>query len=71
VDWGHFGTLAVGHARRPLVFFVLVLSWSRAVYARFGLDLGLESFLRGHVAAFAALGGVPRTLLYDNLKGKG
>jgi transposase len=68
VDWGHFGTLAVGHARRPLVCFVLVLSWSRAVYARFGLDLGLESFLRGHVAAFAALGGVPRTLLYDNLK---
>jgi hypothetical protein len=68
VDWGHFGTLAVGHARRPLVCFVLVLSWSRAVYARFGLDLGLESFLRGHVAAFTALGGVPRTLLYDNLK---
>jgi transposase len=68
VDWGHFGTLAVGHARRPLVCFVLVLSWSRAVYARFALDHGMESFLRGHVAAFDALGGVPRTLLYDNLK---
>ena len=68
VDWAHFGTLAVGHARRPLVCFVFVLSWSRAVYARFALDQGLESFLRGHVAAFAALGGVPRTLLYDNLK---
>jgi transposase len=68
VDWGHFGTLAVGHARRPLVCFVLVLSWSRALYARFALDQSLESFLRGHVAAFTALGGVPRTLLYDNLK---
>jgi len=31
VDWGHFGTLQVGHARRPLVCFVLVLSWSRAL----------------------------------------
>jgi transposase len=68
VDWGHFGPLAVGHARRPLVCFVLVLSWSRALYARFALDQSLESFLRGHVEAFAALGGPPRTLLYDNLK---
>ena len=39
--------------------FVLVLSWSRAVYARFALDQTLESFLRGHVEAFAALGGIP------------
>ncbi|MCI0637349.1 MAG: IS21 family transposase [Actinobacteria bacterium] len=68
VDWGHFGKVTVGHARRPLVCFVLVLSWSRALYARFALDQSLESFLRGHVEAFEALGGVPRTLLYDNLK---
>src|SRR5712692_4383743 len=68
VDWGNFGALQIGHARRVLSCFVLVLSWSRAVYARFALDQTLESFLRGHVEAFAALGGVPRTLLYDNLK---
>jgi transposase len=68
VDWGNFGALPVGRARRVLSCFVLVLSWSRAVYARFALDQTLESFLRGHVEAFIALGGVPRTLLYDNLK---
>lgn len=68
VDWGNFGAIQVGHARRVLSCFVLVLSWSRAVYARFALDQTLESFLRGHVEAFAALEGVPRTLLYDNLK---
>ncbi|HYY52800.1 MAG TPA: IS21 family transposase, partial [Myxococcales bacterium] len=68
VDWGNFGPLPIGRARRTLSCFVLVLSWSRAVYARFALDQTLESFLRGHVEAFAALGGVPRTLLYDNLK---
>jgi transposase len=68
VDWGNFGALPIGQARRVLSCFVLVLSWSRAVYARFALDQTLESFLRGHVEAFAALGGVPRTLLYDNLK---
>lgn len=68
VDWGHFGKLTIGAARRPLVCFVVVLSYSRAMYARFALDQGMESFLRGHVEAFEALGGVPRQLLYDNLK---
>ena len=68
VDWGCFGKIAIGHARRALSCFVLVLSYSRAVFARFALDQTLESFLRGHVHAFATLGGVPRVLLYDNLK---
>jgi hypothetical protein len=35
---------------------------------RFCLDARMENFLRGHVAAFTAWGGVPRVLLYDNLK---
>ena len=26
VDWGHFGHLAIGRARRPLMAFVMVLS---------------------------------------------
>jgi hypothetical protein len=46
----------------------MVLSYSRGVFARFYLDMTMESFLRGHVAAFASFGGVPRTALYDNLK---
>lgn len=68
VDWGHFGKVAVGGTQRTLCCFVLVLGHSRALYARFFLDMTLESFLRGHVLAFEALGGVPRALLYDNLK---
>jgi len=28
----------------------------------------MENFLRGHVGAFGAWGGLPRVLLYDNLK---
>jgi transposase len=68
VDWGHFGKVQVGRAQRALSCFVVVLSWSRAMYARFALDQTLESFLRGHVRAFAALGGAPREILYDNLK---
>jgi transposase len=68
VDWGCFGRIRIGRATRPLSAFVLVLSWSRALHAVFTLDQSLESFLQGHVAAFQALQGVPRVLLYDNLK---
>jgi transposase len=68
VDWGNFGKIQVGSAKRSLSCFVLVLSWSRAIYARFALDQTLESFMRGHVLAFETLGGVPREILYDNLK---
>jgi transposase len=68
VDWGCFGTIGTGKGKRPLSAFVMVLSWSRAIHALFTLDQTLESFVRGHIEAFEALGGVPRVLLYDNLK---
>jgi transposase len=68
VDWASFGSITIGTTRRPLSCFVMVLSWSRAIFARFVLDQTLESFLRCHVAAFTAFEGVPRGLLYDNLK---
>ena len=48
--------------------FVMVLSHSRQIFLRFFLDARMENFLRGHVGAFTAWGGVPRVLLYDNLK---
>src|SRR5271167_2083903 len=68
IDWGHFGHLEIGRARRPLMAFVMVLSYSRQIFLRFFLDARMENFLRGHVAAFEAWQGVPRVLLYDNLK---
>lgn len=68
VDWAHFGTIPVGTGERPLVAFVMVLSWSRHVFVEFGLDMRTGAFLRAHQAAFDAFGGVPRVLLYDNLK---
>jgi len=68
IDWGHFGKIVVGRAERPLSAFVMVLGWSRAIHVLFTLDQTMESFLRGHVEAFAYFGGSARTLLYDNLK---
>ncbi len=68
VDWAHCGHLQIGRARRPLMAFVMVLSYSRRIYLRFFLDARMASFLAGHTGAFAALHGCPRILLYDNLK---
>jgi transposase len=68
VDWGHFGKLTIGRAVRPLMGFVMVLSWSRQIFLRFYLGASMANFCRGHVEGFGVLDGVARTLLYDNLK---
>jgi transposase len=68
VDWAHFGRNTIRGAIRPLMAFVMVLSYSRALYLRFFLNASLENFLRGHLGAFATRNGSARALLYDNLK---
>ncbi len=68
VDWGHFGTITIGKAVRVLMAFVIILSFSRRIFLRFFLDARMSNFLRGHEAAFQCWQGLPRILLYDNLK---
>jgi transposase len=68
VDWAHFGKHTVGNAGRPLWAFVMVLSYSRKIFLRFYFGSAMPVFLHGHVSAFSFFGGVPRELLYDNLK---
>ena len=68
VDWGHFGKVKLGRAERPLMGFVMVLSFSRRIFLRFYLNAAMSNFLRGHIDAFEAWQGVPRELWYDNLK---
>lgn len=67
-DWAHFGQVRIGSATRRLSCFVITLSYSRALWVEFFFDQSLENLLLGHVHAFAAWGGVPRIILYDNLK---
>ncbi len=68
VDWGHFGKITIGQATHSLMAFVVVLSWSRRIYLEFFLNARMSCFLRGHEGAFRTFEGVPRVLLYDNLK---
>jgi len=68
VDWAHFGKITIGRATRDLWAFVMVLSYSRVRFLRFGVRAAMPSFLAGHVEAFRFFGAAPRVILYDNLK---
>ena len=67
-DWGSFGTLQVGKAIRKLSCFVMVLRYSRRMFAVFTFDQTSATFRRCHLLAFRSFQGVPRVILYDNLK---
>jgi transposase len=67
VDWGEYGTIAVGGTRRKLSCFVMVLCHSRMMYLEFTVSQTMEHFLACHEHAFAALG-VPEKIMVDNLK---
>lgn len=68
VDWAHFGKLGVGRALRPLMAFVMVLSYSRHLFLRFYFGASMSYFVRAHVDAFTYFDALPRVLLYDNLR---
>lgn len=70
VDFGYAGKMLdprTGAERRSWLF-VLVLSWSRHLYAELVFDQRVETWLLCHAHAFAAFGGVPARIVPDNLK---
>lgn len=68
VDWANIGTIQIGNATRKLSCFVMVLSYSRMMYAELTLSQCLEDFMAAHVNAFRFFGGVTKKINYDNLK---
>jgi len=68
VDWGAYGSIAVGNTRRRLSFFVMVLAFSRQMYVEFTVSQTMEHFLACHEHAFRAFGGVPARVMVDNLR---
>jgi hypothetical protein len=53
---------------RIVWLFSLVLGFSRLLFCRYVLRQDLATVVRCHMAAFTALGGVPRQILYDRMK---
>ena len=67
VDWGEAVAIADGVVRK-VYLFVLTLPWSNARFVAAFPRPTLEFFLEGHRRAFVFLQGVPRLIIYDNLK---
>lgn len=68
IDWAHIGRVSVDGGERSLWVFVIVLSYSRAIWGELVYDLSVESLCRSLVRASAYFGGVTRQWLFDNPK---
>ena len=66
-DFGE-ALVVIGGVERKAHCFVLDMPHSDGCFVRAYPAESTEAFLDGHVAAFAYLGGVPRSILYDNTK---
>jgi transposase len=68
VDFGRYWYVTPEGRKRWTWAFVMVLSWSRALYVEFVERADTATFARCHIHAFDHFGGVPRRCLYDNTK---
>jgi transposase len=67
VDFGE-ADIYLGGVKTRIHYFCLDLPHSDAIFVKAYPAETTEAFLDGHVAAFAWLGGVPLSVLYDNTK---
>lgn len=67
VDWGQ-AQVVIADQTRTAYLFCLRLGYSKQSFVTALPAQSQEAFWEGHVRAFAFLGGVPRVLVYDNLK---
>ena len=67
VDFGE-AVGVIGGVRQKIHFFCMDLPQSDACFVKAYPAETTEAFLDGHVSAFAFFGGVPLSILYDNLK---
>ncbi len=68
MDWGDFQVREPDGQTSSVYLFVLLLGFSRAMYAEFVSRCTLETFMDSHIRAFHYLDGVPGEILYDNMK---
>jgi len=67
VDFGQV-TLTIDGKRKRLWAFIMTLSYSRHRFVRFVEHQDVATWLDCHIRAFKFFGGVPATVLLDNLK---
>jgi transposase len=67
VDFG-FASVDLAGERQQVALFVMSLPYSDALYVQAFPRECTEAFLEGHNRGFVFIGGVPRTIRYDNSK---
>jgi transposase len=68
VDWAELGVHTLHGTRRRVHLFIMLLGFSRALYAEATTSADSATFLACHARAFAYFGGMPAEILYDNAK---
>ena len=67
IDWGA-ATVVLNGTQTKVMIFCARSAFSKATFVKAYLRDDMVSFLDGHVWLLGQLGGVPKTLAYDNLK---
>jgi transposase len=68
IDWAHVGALPVPGGERSLWVFLMVLAYSRALWAELVFELTADSLCRSLVRATTWMQGSARQWLFDNAK---
>ena len=68
VDFGEFVVDRPGAKPEKYYCFLMILGFSRYLYAEFVKRCDLTTFLDCHIRAFRYFGGVPREILYDRMR---
>ena len=68
VDWKVHGTRIVDGQKKKLYAFVMVFGYSRAPFVIHTTCMDQATLLACHVLAFKYFNGVPKEILYDNMK---
>lgn len=68
MDWAELGEHFVDGKLQKLYVFVIVLGFSRMKYMEITTTMNLEQLMKCHMNAFAYFNGVPKQILYDNMK---
>lgn len=68
MDWSPFGRINHLGQSRQLSCFALVLGYSRVLYGEFTVSEDWPTLVRCHLNAFRYVGGIPREILYDQMK---
>jgi transposase len=68
IDWAHVGKIPVAGGERALWVFVIVLAYSRAIWAELVLEMTAACLRRSLVRASSYFAGATRQWLFDNPK---